>query len=298
MSLPVTVKNKRIAPIRIRHMTIHEHARAVAANWVYKVYAWRGKSPQFMQGQVSKLAEEIEAAETIAYEAGLCTVGEKRIAGALRAAGQQEPHPAQMALEHDRTQVAEHVTAMKNTLQNYAWLLDGRGSYEWDDDRYRLEFQTVCVAMQKHIEVLARIAADWSNCPKKWEDVQAARAGQQERPASRLSEEQVQQLVSQVCTAAALFTMAYEKAKSDGGYLSYGLDSKVEPIIRSAFQPASQPVSALPNDAEENLADYLLRTPPPKWDYNEVLQLAKKVADGQLSAQGASPASGGDKPQR
>jgi hypothetical protein len=91
------------------------------------------------------------------------------------AAAPPAPHPAEMALEHDRTQVAEHVTAMKNTLQNYAWLLDGRGSYEWNDDRYRLEFQTVCTAMQKHVEVLARIAADWSNCPTKWDDVQAAR---------------------------------------------------------------------------------------------------------------------------
>ena len=55
---------------RIRHMTIQEHAHTIAANWVYSVYAWRGRSPQFMQAQVKRLAEEIAAAETIAYEAG------------------------------------------------------------------------------------------------------------------------------------------------------------------------------------------------------------------------------------
>jgi hypothetical protein len=35
-----------------------------------------------------------------------------------------------------------------------------------------------------------------------------------------------------------------------------------------------------PTDAEENLADYLLRNQPPTWDYATILRLAKAVATG------------------
>jgi hypothetical protein len=83
---------------------------------------------------------------------------------------------AQFALERDRTKVAECVTRLKHTLENYHWLIEGRGSYEWDDDRWHQEFKTVCELLQKDLEPMVRIAADWSNCPTKWEDVQAARA--------------------------------------------------------------------------------------------------------------------------
>jgi hypothetical protein len=83
---------------------------------------------------------------------------------------------AEFALEHDRSKVAECVTSIKHTLHNYSWLLEGRGSYEWDDDRWHQEFKTATELLQRDLEPLSKIASDWSNCPKKWEDVQAARA--------------------------------------------------------------------------------------------------------------------------
>jgi hypothetical protein len=36
--------------------------RELASNWVYKVHAWRGKSPEFMQAQVSRLEAVIREA--------------------------------------------------------------------------------------------------------------------------------------------------------------------------------------------------------------------------------------------
>jgi hypothetical protein len=167
-------------------------------------------------------------------------------------------HPAQMALEHDRTIVAEHVTAMKNTLQNYAWLLDGRGSYEWDDDRYRLEFQTVCTAMQKHVEVLARIAADWSNCPTKWEEVQAARV---ERPAEpAVSEREPQLLYCGACNQRRYF----RDGKCEVCYWS---PTKLE-VLNAAFRCAyiecpAHVIDDLKRRFDEYLVEALAAPQPP-----------------------------------
>lgn len=87
--------------------------------------------------------------------------------------------PIQAALEHDRTKVAECLTAVKGELHSYSWLIDSRGSYKWNDDRWHEEFRHAHEAISQAIEPLVRIAADWSNCPKDWKDVQAAREGKQ-----------------------------------------------------------------------------------------------------------------------
>lgn len=83
---------------------------------------------------------------------------------------------AQMALEHDRTKVAECLTAIKQELRAYDWLIEGCGSYEWDDDRWHGEFKHASEAIWKAIEPMVKIAADWSNCPSKSEDIKLARA--------------------------------------------------------------------------------------------------------------------------
>ena len=92
-------------------------------------------------------------------------------------AGVSGLYPAQIALEHDRTKVAECITAAKKALHNYSWLIESRGSYEWDDDRWHGEFREACDLIAEAIGPMIRIAADWSNCPQKWEDIQMARAG-------------------------------------------------------------------------------------------------------------------------
>lgn len=91
---------------------------------------------------------------------------------------------AQAALERDRTKVAECVTAVKDALENYDWLIEGRGSYEWDDDRWHDEFKAASEAIAKAIEPMVHIAADLSNCPKTQAEVAEARASAPiERPA-------------------------------------------------------------------------------------------------------------------
>ena len=95
---------------------------------------------------------------------------------ALSERGAPELKVAQAALERDRTKVAECVTAVKNELQSYSWLIEGRGSYEWDDDRWHDEFRRAKDAIVEAIEPMVRIAADWSNCPKTDAEVQAARS--------------------------------------------------------------------------------------------------------------------------
>lgn len=82
---------------------------------------------------------------------------------------------AQYALERDRTKVAECVTAIKKELKAYDWLIDSRGSYEWDDDRWHDEFKQASKAISDAIEPMICIAADWSNCPKTDAEVKEAR---------------------------------------------------------------------------------------------------------------------------
>jgi hypothetical protein len=138
-----------------------------------------------LRALVAKWLKSAEGYDYIVDDVGDCAAASQRKVcadelGALLAAAQPVPaegaQAAQFALEHDRTKVAECVTRLKHTLENYHWLIEGRGSYEWDDDRWHQEFKTACELLQKDLEPMVRIAADWSNCPKKWEDVQAARA--------------------------------------------------------------------------------------------------------------------------
>lgn len=96
--------------------------------------------------------------------------------------------PVQAALEHDRTKVAECVTAVKKELQAYSWLIEGRGSYEWDDDRWHGEFKRAHDAIEAAIQPMVKIAADWSNCPKTWDAVQTARQRAEHGREVRLAE--------------------------------------------------------------------------------------------------------------
>ena len=79
-------------------------------------------------------------------------------------------------LERERTLVAEGVTNVKEAIKCREWLTEGRGSYEWNDDRWHGEFAAAIKEILAALQPLERIAADWTNCPQKWEDVQKARA--------------------------------------------------------------------------------------------------------------------------
>jgi hypothetical protein len=51
-----------------------------------------------------------------------------------------------------------------------------------------------------------------------------------------MSEENIKKLVSDICNAAAIFTMEYMQASITGVHLDHGLDSRIEPILRAALE--------------------------------------------------------------
>lgn len=86
-------------------------------------------------------------------------------------------------IERDRTEVARGVHGIKAALHNYAWLTEGRGSYEWDDDRWRDEFGRAVDLVLERLAPLERIAGDLSDSPKTQGEVEAARLLRSPAPA-------------------------------------------------------------------------------------------------------------------
>jgi len=78
-------------------------------------------------------------------------------------------------LEHDRTLVADCVTAATKAVQMRDWLTEGRGPYEWNDDNWHKEFYAAATEFLTAIEPMRKVAADWSGCPKDAEAVAKAR---------------------------------------------------------------------------------------------------------------------------
>lgn len=95
---------------------------------------------------------------------------------ALKAQVASEAKRLQAVIERDRTKVADIVMGMHREIAGRQNLCEGRGSYEWDDDRYRQEFGAALEALRGALTRLAPIAADWSDSPKTDAEVQAARA--------------------------------------------------------------------------------------------------------------------------
>jgi len=90
-------------------------------------------------------------------------------------AAQLTEKQCQMILERERTKVAEAYTAIKHIIDQRDWLTEGRGPYEWDDDKWHKEFAYAADEIKKALEPLQKIASDLSNCPQKWEEVVEAR---------------------------------------------------------------------------------------------------------------------------
>ena len=78
--------------------------------------------------------------------------------------------------EHDRSQVADTFTAIMEAIRRREWLRLGRGSYEYDDDRWRDEFRQAVDEIIFAVQPLRRIAADWSDCPTDPKEIAVARA--------------------------------------------------------------------------------------------------------------------------
>jgi hypothetical protein len=98
----------------------------------------------------------------------------ERLRGALQ--------EAEGANERDRTLLHRAVHDIDSEIKGRMWLLDGRGCYEWDDDKYRQEFGWAVNAIEAKLEVLRKISGDLKNCPKSDAEVAAALNPQPSQP--------------------------------------------------------------------------------------------------------------------
>lgn len=79
-------------------------------------------------------------------------------------------------IERDRSRVAEILQKLRSIMSGREWLREpARGSYAWDDARYQKEFGDALDAIEAAIEPLRTLAADLSDSPTDWADIQAAR---------------------------------------------------------------------------------------------------------------------------
>lgn len=81
----------------------------------------------------------------------------------------------EQANELDRRSLWSIVRAIDEEITGRMWLIEGRGSYEWDDDKYRQEFGWAIHALQEKLEPLRKIAHDLTNCPATEEGVNSVR---------------------------------------------------------------------------------------------------------------------------
>lgn len=77
----------------------------------------------------------------------------------------QERDNALMANERDRRALWGIVRAIDEEITGRMWIIEGRGPYEWDDDRYRQEFGWAVKAVQAKLEPLKKIAHDLKDSP-------------------------------------------------------------------------------------------------------------------------------------
>lgn len=83
------------------------------------------------------------------------------------------------AIDRDRYVVAAALGSIRTAIRGHSWLMDGRGPYEWDDDRYREEFGDAISNIEKALEPLVLVAWDKSDCTRIAERVDAARKAAQ-----------------------------------------------------------------------------------------------------------------------
>jgi len=121
--------------------------------------------------------------------------GERELADVSGKLEQAQTENAELVeiLEGERTKVSEGVASVRNAVIHRDWLTEGRGPYEWDDDRWHSEFAAAAKEILDALAPLAVIAGDLSKCPKDWRQVASARKDwKAELAALRLRLEQAQ----------------------------------------------------------------------------------------------------------
>lgn len=82
---------------------------------------------------------------------------------------------ARHAIDRDRYVVAYCITMIESACRGRQWTLEGRGSYEWDDDGYRKEFGFWLDDVLESLKPLKAVAWDKSDCDNSFERIIAAK---------------------------------------------------------------------------------------------------------------------------
>lgn len=78
-------------------------------------------------------------------------------------------------IEGERAKCAQAVADIRSAIGRRAWLTEGRGSYEYNDDRWMDEFRIALNEIDAELEKLNPIISDRSYCPQHSREVTAAR---------------------------------------------------------------------------------------------------------------------------
>ncbi len=99
-----------------------------------------------------------------------------RAAARISVARRQEIARLKAVNERDRSAIAAGLDTIEKALRAREWLRLGRGSYEWDDDRWKDEFGAAYDEILAALEPLRQIGGDHTDCPVSQAAIQATRA--------------------------------------------------------------------------------------------------------------------------
>lgn len=147
---------------------------------------------ELLDGLAAELRKRGEKCATSEWNEDMSNAGQMdALAADIRAltpppaSGETEATRLMRVIERDRSAVAAATANIKRTIASYEWLCEpGKGSYAYDDDRWRSEFGDAIRLIRDGLVPLKRIAADLSDSPTDWAEVQRARANTADSPAS------------------------------------------------------------------------------------------------------------------
>lgn len=139
------------------------------------------------------------------------------------AAAEGERDEARQALEHDRAKVITACNQFNDAFARRSWLLDSRGPYEWDDDRYRDEFRGAYDELAAPMVTLTAIGKDWANCPTNHDEIMRSRQDQKARAeaaearatAAEAREAELRALLKPFADAAERYTAHWNEQTGD-----------------------------------------------------------------------------------
>ncbi len=168
-------------------------------------YEFDAKSQGIPEGAYVLLADHEAAVAVLTQERDVLQTNMNGLIAINRSAAEEvrdvraERDEALFANELDRRNLHSIVSGIEAEITGRMWMIEGRGSYEWNDDKYRQEFGWAVKALQEKLEPLRKIASDLKNSPTKESGVERVRrleACEAERDALKLRVEALERPVS------------------------------------------------------------------------------------------------------